>query len=128
MDFYDEDSDCLDEIGLVAITSLETVTENMGRIFKMRCNVKKGGDEKGQKVFQFDARSTEKCEEWMRHICEATHSLVLVPKDDGTPGFCTTVSENYGAEVRKKSMMKMFQSFGVSGGPMGLVGPARPCS
>ena len=119
---FDEDSDCLDEIGLIAITSVESAPDSSGRnndghLFDIRCHVKKGGDSQGQKTFNFDAKTGDNALEWMRMICEATKSLVLVPKENGYPGYMSVVSEEHAIEVRKKSMMKMFQSFGVAGSP-----------
>jgi len=132
-DYLDEDIDCLDEFGLVAIRLVETTPDNSpknadGHLFDIRCNVKKGGDSHGQKTFNFDAGSGENAVEWMKAICETTRCLKLVPKENGFPGYGSVESEDFAQEVRKESLMKRFQSFGVSSGPGGSHLPAGALS
>eukprot|EP01041_Mallomonas_annulata_P000091 gene91-124_t len=126
-DVFDEDSDCVAEIGLIAITSVETLSTTSqrnqdGHIFEIRCNVKKGGDALGQKTFTLDARSGDNALNWMKIICDTTKSLELVPKENGFPGYVSVVSEQHSAEVRKNVMMKRFHAFGV--GAISVGGPS----
>lgn len=126
-DFLDEDSDCIDEIGLVAIKLIETAPDSStknadGHLFDIRCNVKKGGDSQGQKTFNFDARSGDNALEWMTMICESSKFLSLAPKENGFPGYGSVVTEDHAIDVRKQTLMKRFSAFGVSGGPAGIGG------
>ena len=117
LDLYDEDCDCIEKIALIAITLVETSHEQRHNgstsVFDIRCHVLKHGDDKGQRLFSFDAKSNELAMEWMRAICDTSHSFILVPKEDGH-GVTSLASDDHQTEVRKNAMMKKFQAFSMT--------------
>jgi hypothetical protein len=46
-----------------------------------------GGNKDGMKVFTFEAQTSNLCKEWMNQLCEATGSLYLKAREDGTDGY-----------------------------------------
>ena len=71
-------------------------------VIDIHARVLEGGDERGMRVFTFDARTVDAAENWMREICRATEVLEL--KRGAKGGWASSVSAEMVKEKHAKAL------------------------
>ena len=79
-DVYDENKDCIGEVNLAGICSVESSQETRcarGCGLDVTAHVHRGGDSRGLRTFVFEARTPELAKQWMDELCKVSRIFAV---------------------------------------------------